>query len=275
MKRTLLLILALCLLLTGCGVPGEADTQSSDTSEELSTETTTEPIKEASLLDSCEAFDDSGALWYIPNQQIEAQQYPMLRAFADNLLMTTTSYISDGNSEMKLTLLSATTGEALQSCTVGLTESVEPQILGDHIAVCDSQSGTVVVLDALLRETARYTLSADPGQWFLGYDLDTLYKCSYLDGIRAVSLSTGKERFFLDLAELSICSVTDANVCFTGVNRETQRYTASCLNLASGKLVEPPFPAISSESATAVKCGLQAFTDRRTPLLSEWIPMPA
>lgn len=167
MKRTLLLILALCLLLTGCGVPGEADTQSSDTSEELSTETTTEPTKEASLLDSCEAFDDSGALWYIPNQQIEAQQYPMLRAFAGNLLMTTTSYISDGNSEMKLTLLSATTGEALQSCTVGLTESVEPQILGDHIAVCDSQSGTVVVLDALLRETARYTLSADPGQWFL------------------------------------------------------------------------------------------------------------
>ena len=228
MKRTLLLILALCLLLTGCGVPGEADTQSSG-------------AKEAVLLDSCEAFDDSGALWYIPNQQIEAQQYPMLRTFADNLLMTTSSYISDGNSELKLTLLSATTGEALQSCTVGLTESVEPQILGDHIAVCDSQSGTVVVLDALLRETARYTLSADPGQWFLGYDLDTLYKCSYLDGICAVSLSTGKERFFLDLAELSICSVTDTNVCFTSVNRETQRYTASCLNLASGKLVEPPF----------------------------------
>lgn len=106
MKRTLLLILALCLLLTGCGVPGEADTQSSG-------------AKEAVLLDSCEAFDDSGALWYIPNQQIEAQQYPMLRTFADNLLMTTSSYISDGNSELKLTLLSATTGEALQSCTVG------------------------------------------------------------------------------------------------------------------------------------------------------------
>lgn len=70
MKRTLLLILALCLLLTGCGVPGGTDTQSSDTSEELSTtaETTTEPIKEATLFDSCEAFDDSGALWYIPNQ---------------------------------------------------------------------------------------------------------------------------------------------------------------------------------------------------------------
>ena len=120
MKRTLLLILALCLLLTGCGVPGEADTQSSDTSEELSTETTTEPIKEASLLDSCEAFDDSGALWYIPNQQIEAQQYPMLRAFADNLLMTTTSYISDGNSEMKLTLLSATTGKRCKAARWGL-----------------------------------------------------------------------------------------------------------------------------------------------------------
>lgn len=118
MKRTLLLILALCLLLTGCGVPGEADTQSLDTSEELSTtaETTTEPIKwRAAFLDSCEAFDDSGALWYIPNGQTEAQQYPMLRTFAGESLMTTTSYISDGNSEMKLTLLSATTGEALQT----------------------------------------------------------------------------------------------------------------------------------------------------------------
>lgn len=243
MKRTLLLILVLCLLLTGCGILGRSDTQSSDPSEETSTtvETATEPIEEVSLLDSCEAFDDSGALWYIPNEQIEAQQYPMLRAFTGNLLMTTSSYISDGNCELKLTLLSGTTGEALQSCTVGLAESVEPQILGEHIAVCDSQTGTVVVLDALLQETARYTLAADPGQWFLGSDLDTLYKCSYLGGIRAISLSTGKELFFLDLAELSVCSVTDTNVCFTGVDRETQRYTASCLELASGKLVAPLF----------------------------------
>ena len=248
MKRTLLLILALCLLLTGCGVSVGDNTQSSAPSEEMSTtaetmttETTTEPIEESSLLDSREAFDDSGALWYIPNDQIESQQYPMLCAFAGNLLMTTSSYISDGNSELKLTLLSGTTGEALQSCTVGLAESVDAQILGDHIAVCDSQSGTVVVLDALLRETARYTLAADPGQWLLGYDLDTLYKCSYLGGIHAVSLSTGKELFFFDLAELNICSVTDTNVCFTGVDRETQRYTASCLDLASGKLVEPAF----------------------------------
>ena len=76
MKRTLLLILALCLLLTGCGVPGGAGTQSSDPSEEISTtaEPTTEPIEEASLRDSCEALDDSGALWCIPNGQIEAQQ---------------------------------------------------------------------------------------------------------------------------------------------------------------------------------------------------------
>ena len=89
MKRALLLILALCLLLTGCGVPGEADTQSSG-------------AKEAVLLDSCEAFDDSGALWYIPNQQIEAQQYPMLRTFADNLLMTTSSYILQHSAQQHL-----------------------------------------------------------------------------------------------------------------------------------------------------------------------------
>lgn len=102
MKRTLLLLLALCLLLSGCGASGEAATTgaASTTTEETSTaaEPTTEPVREDSLLDAREAFDDTGALWYIPNAQIEAQQYPTLRAFAGELLMTTSRYISDGSS---------------------------------------------------------------------------------------------------------------------------------------------------------------------------------
>ncbi|MGN1306341.1 MAG: hypothetical protein ACI4V3_01575 [Faecousia sp.] len=244
MKRFFLLLLTFCLLLTGCGVSGEADATSvTTTAEETSAtaEPTAEPVREASLLDACEAFDDTGALWYIPNAQIEAQQYPTLRSFADNLLMTTNSYISDGSSELTLMLLSAANGEVLQSHTVALTEGVEAQLLGEHIAVCDSLSGTVVVLDESLRETTRYSLAREPGLWFLGTDLDTLYKCSYLSGIRAVSLSTGKELFFLDLADLTACSMTETDVCFTGVDRTTQKCTAFCLDLASGAQVEPPF----------------------------------
>lgn len=244
MKRILFLFLALCLLLTGCGVLGEAAATSATTTVEetsATAEPTTELVKEASLLDTREAFDDTGALWYIPNAQIEAQQYPTLRSFADNLLMTANSYISDGTSEMTLTLLSAANGEALQSHTVEVTEGVEAQLLGEHIAICDSLSGTVVVLDESLRETARYSLAREPGLWFLGTDLDTLYKCSYLGGIRAVSLSTGNELFFLDLADLTACSMTETDVCFTGVDRATQKCTAFCLDLTSGAQVEPPF----------------------------------
>lgn len=244
MKRFFLLLLTFCLLLTGCGVSGEADATSiTTTAEETSAtaEPTTEPTGEASLLDTREAFDDTGALWYIPNAQIEAQQYPTLRSFADNLLMTTNSYISDGSIELTLTLLSAANGEVLQSHTVALTEGVEAQLLGEHIALCDSLSGTVVVLDESLRETARYSLAREPGIWYLGPDLDTLYKCSYLSGIRAVSLSTEKELFFLDLADLTACSMTETDVCFTGVDRTTQKCTAFCLDLASGAQVEPPF----------------------------------
>lgn len=244
MKRILFLFLALCLLLTGCGVSGEAAATSATTTVEetsATAEPTTELVKEASLLDTREAFDDTGALWYIPNAQIEAQQYPTLRSFADNLLMTANSYISDGTSEMTLTLLSAANGEALQSHTVEVTEGVEAQLLGEHIAICDSLSGTVVVLDESLRETARYSLAREPGLWFLGTDLDTLYKCSYLGGIRAVSLSTGNELFFLDLADLTACSMTETDVCFTGVDRATQKCTAFCLDLTSGAQVEPPF----------------------------------
>ena len=244
MKRILFLFLALCLLLTGCGVSGEAAATSATTTVEetsATAEPTTELVKEASLLDTREAFDDTGALWYIPNAQIEAQQYPTLRSFADNLLMTANSYISDGSSEMTLTLLSAANGEALQSHTVEVTEGVEAQLLGEHIAICDSLSGAVVVLDESLRETARYSLACEPGLWYLGTDLDTLYKCSYFAGIHAVSLSTGNELFFLDLADLTACCMTETDVCFTGVDRTTQKCTAFCLDLTSGAQVEPPF----------------------------------
>ena len=244
MKRILFLFLALCLLLTGCGVSGKAAATSATTTVEetsATAEPTTELVKEASLLDTREAFDDTGALWYIPNAQIEAQQYPTLRSFADNLLMTANSYISDGTSEMTLTLLSAANGEALQSHTVEVTEGVEAQLLGEHIAICDSLSGTVVVLDESLRETARYSLACEPGLWYLGTDLDTLYKCSYFAGIHAVSLSTGNELFFLDLADLTACCMTETDVCFTGVDRTTQKCTAFCLDLTSGAQVEPPF----------------------------------
>lgn len=244
MKRILFLFLALCLLLTGCAVSGEAAATSATTTVEetsATAEPTTELVKEASLLDTREAFDDTGALWYIPNAQIEAQQYPTLRSFADNLLMTANSYISDGSSEMTLTLLSAANGEALQSHTVEVTEGVEAQLLGEHIAICDSLSGAVVVLDESLRETARYSLACEPGLWYLGTDLDTLYKCSYFAGIHAVSLSTGNELFFLDLADLTACCMTETDVCFTGVDRTTQKCTAFCLDLTSGAQVEPPF----------------------------------
>ena len=244
MRRILLVILTLCLLLTACGTAGEADTPSSIATEEATATTaaTTEPVREVTLLDACEAYDETGALWYIPNATIEAQQYPTLRSFGEHLLMTTNTYISDGNSELALTLLSGADGEVLQSCTLNFSGDVETQLLEEHIALCDSNAGLVVVLDAQLREVARHTVTPDAGQWFLGTDLDTLYKCSYLDGIRAVSLTTGKEQFCLDMADLSVCSVTDTDICFTGVDRGTQRYTAFCLDLTSGALVEPPFP---------------------------------
>lgn len=219
MKRKFLIILAFCLLLTGCGGSG----------------------KESTILKNREAFDDSGALWYIPNEQIEAQKYPSFDSFAGDLLSTSSKYISDEKSELTLTLLSGTTGEVLQSSTIDTSGGVETQIFDDNIAVCDNTAGTVVVLDKKLHEVSRYTLTPDENQWFLGADLDTLYKFNYDTGITTVSLSSKKEASFLEMSELSICGVTGENISFTGIDHKTLRYSAQCLDLASGKVVNPPF----------------------------------
>lgn len=242
MKRTVLLLLVLCLLLTGCGVKGGAPTSAEpDTATEETSAPTTAPAAEQSLLDVREAFDDSGVLWYIPNEQIEAQEYPTLHAFAEGLLMASNSYIDDGNNELTLTLLSMATGEALNACTLHTNGYTEPQVLGEYLAVCDSAVGEVVILDAQLREVARHTIAADWGQWIVSPDLDTLYKCSYLDGIRAVSLSTGAPLFDVAIADLSVCGVSEEGICFTGVDRETQKYGAFCLEFSDSTPTAPPF----------------------------------
>lgn len=219
MRRTLAIILVLCTLLTGCG--------SSD--------------KESTLLKNRESFDDSGALWYIPSEQIEAQDHPALYSFADELLTVSSKYISDDKGELKFTILSSSTGELIQSCTVQTRGNAETQILGKNIAVSDSSAGTVIVLDEKLHEVAHYMLKPDNAQWFLGFDLDTLYKFSYDSGLSSFSISSENENTVLNMAELSICSITDTDICFTGVDLQTQRYRALCLDLTSGKMIEPPF----------------------------------
>ena len=247
MKRFILLALVLCIFLSGCNISDVVSTSNdtSSTAEEILTTPeelpATEPENHKSILDSRQSLDDTGALWYLPNAQIEAQEYPMLYAFGGELLVTTNRYIRDGESELMLTLLSAATGETLQSSKIVFSGNAVTQILDGAIAVCDSNQGLVIVLDAKLQEIVRYTHAPDGEQWFLGCDLDTLYQCSYLNGIRAVSLSTGKERFFVNISELSVCGISDTGICFTGVNMETQRYGAFCLDLANGTLVEPPF----------------------------------
>lgn len=237
MKRKLLIILAFCLLLTGCG----------------------SSAKESTLLKNREAFDDAGTLWSVPLKALDALEHPSLYAFGDDLLAVSSEYVNDGESTLTLTLLDGYTGEQLKSCALSSGDSTQVQILGEHIAISDNALGTVVVLDAKLKETARYELTPDETQWFLGADLDTLYKLGYEDGVRAVSLSTQKEKSVLEMAELSICGVTGTDVCFTGVDRETLKCRALCLDLANGEIVQPPFSGDFSAVARNGELWLASF----------------
>ena len=242
MKRVLLLLLSLSLLLSSCGFLG--DTPPSVTSEATTapTEAPTEPVKESSLLDAREAFDNTGSLWYIPNAEIESQPHPTLHAFAGNLLLTTTEFISDGKIDLTLTVLSAENGEPVHKLSLSVADSLEPQILGNKIAVCDNYSGAVILLDETLQEIKRYTLTPDTDAWYLGADLDTLYKCGYFSGVRVCSLSTGKERSAFDLTEVSASGFRlGTDISFTCVDLQTQRNACFCLDLSSGERINPPF----------------------------------
>lgn len=227
-KYTLSILSVLCLILSGCGKSEKSETESTHSSQQ---------VQETSILEMREAFDESGTLWYIPYAEIESFKNPSLYSFADHLLVTDS--VTSG--ELKLILLDSKSGEKIKSSTVEVSDCADVQVMDDHIVLCDSQTGTVTVLDSQLNKSSEYTVSGNDGQWFLGYDLDTLYSFSYENGLHTVSISTGEEQVLYALTELSVCDVRETTVCFTGVDRNTQKYTASCLDLKTGKVYEPPF----------------------------------
>ena len=255
MKKLLLLFFSLCLLFSGCGISGtdgNTAVTSSGSAAVTSADTTppadtlapgsSEPVTENVFLDNREAFDDSGALWHVPNAEIESLRFPTLYNFAGQLLVTSFNYISDVSTELTLTLVCASDGTTVRQVKYPLKEEIKPLILGRNIAICDNFSGTIFLLDDKLNETARFTLAPDPSTWYLGADLDTLYKCSYFDGITVCSVSSGQELPFPALTQTVASGAQNGtDVCFTGVDLQTLRCVCPILDLESGGLTMPPF----------------------------------
>ncbi|MGN1450876.1 MAG: hypothetical protein ACI4XQ_02155, partial [Eubacteriales bacterium] len=255
MKKLLLLFFSLCLLFSGCGISGTDGTTagaSSGSAAVTSADTTatadtldpgsSEPVTENVFLDNREAYDDSGALWHVPNAEIESLRSPTLYNFAGQLLVTSFNYISDVSTELTLTLMRASDSTTVRQVKYSLREEIKPLLLGRNIAICDNSSGTIILLDDALNETARFTLAPDPSTWYLGTDLDTLYKCSYFDGITACSVSSGQELPFPSLAQTAASGPqTGTDICFTGVDLQTLRCVCPILDLESGGLTMPPF----------------------------------
>ena len=241
MKRIVILFLSLVLLLSACGtLPPEQPPTTSSATE--ATQEPSAPQKASTLLDSREAFDSNGVLWYLPNEKVETMTYPTLREFCGNLLLTSTRFISDGNAELTLVLLDGADGQVLKEVSQSVAEDTGAQILGDRIAICNNVSGTVILLDSSLEEIKQYTLTPDTSAWYLGSDFDTLYKCSYTDGLRVCSASTGEERSAFALAEVSPTGFSrGTDLSLSCVDLQTQKNACVCLDLASGELLSPPF----------------------------------
>lgn len=244
MKRIIPILLVLVLLLSACAsLPTDESSSVPDSSGSDASvpEAPFEPTKQNTLLDNKEPYSDS--LWYLPNATVEGMTYPTLKAFGENLLLTSLDYGNMEDIRAHLVLISGQDGQVLNEITIPVAEAATPQILGNTLAICNNVAGTITLLDAQLNTTSEFTLPANTASWYLGTDLDTVFEFSYTDGGQVWSISRGEKLSELPISEVSPSnSASNEDIMLSCLNRDTLRQSILSLNLGTGSLVSLPFP---------------------------------
>lgn len=247
MKRLLAIFLLLALLI-GCSKQEPPEPFVPDLPEptpEVEEIPAEEPPPQ--LMDNREPFGETGVLWYLPNEAIEACRPTSLCLFQGMLLASGERYI-DGQSDLQLMLLDLQTGEVIRESVLSNIGCTYLQVCGDRIAVCDEALGNIYLLDEQLRQTVGRKIATEWEVLCSSLDGKIGYRFTMDEGIHAVDLETGDKTVLLPEARMLSAQRPAGNtVCFYYTDAETSiRHTAS-LDLKTGVIEEIPFPAASTD----------------------------
>ncbi len=255
MKRTFFLFifaLTLALSAAACGDAAVPALEETETPAVSITVTEREPEPESSPTVEPETsrvpalFTESAysaTLLEYTGTALHGMDYPEATLFQDCLLIWNTTY-SEMEEEAVLTLrlLALDTGEMEAETQITTMGFVQPQVCGSLIALCDSDSGLVQLLDENLNVTRKIQLQGDYSSWCMSSDGSALYRTPDYTSLSKTDLDTGTTSTLLSNAvDLYGGLVSNNGVNLTRLDSTTQTYQELWLDLDTGTVSEPPF----------------------------------
>ena len=228
MKKTLLVLLCLMIILSGCQTDSSMPVQTAPTPTETpETEIQTVPFH-LPLLEQGIFLEESDNLRYIPNATVESMASPEVRLFGNGLLLSECT-----ENALVLNLISLEDGTLVNSGSVTATPDAKLYIGNGEIGLCDRALGQISILDEHFQPLRAYDVPGEGDDWYLNSELDTLYIFFSDRGLLARNLVTREDIWLVDNG-FRVTPMGSANgyVIFEYTDRSDQKTYTRCLNLS-------------------------------------------
>lgn len=256
-------IAVLLVLLAGCAAPPAAPT----TPTALPPATGIDPHRPQSLMDG--RTELAPGLYRLSNATVDSLLWASsVQMYGDCLLIgSSTSSRSPGDFSTglgyQLQLLDRKTGELKARVLLDGMAAPGVQVCGDRIAVMDANAKTLRLFNELLRETDSMTIPALAYPCFLNADATGLYY--FRDGtLEVLNLKTNKTtRLLAQDSNIYPGSRIGDSLTFSYIPAGESVSRFACLNLATGRIHQPPYQTSYANAVCNKKLwlGLISFSD--------------
>ena len=238
-RISLLILLLLVLLLAGYW----AVSQTLFSKAPGESEPTTLPTEPAGtpLLNQGESVDSSGNFMYIPNSYVESMACPEIRLYENSLLL----YEHTMSGKLHMKRVSLEDGRLLAEASYSVSPSVRIQVGNGSVALSDSDSGQVLILNGALELEKTYSVPMQGESWCLNQELETLYIFFSDKGLLCWDLTTGQSRWLLENAAFTKSfGVSGGYVLLSYTDRADQKTYIRSLNLSTATLETVPIDGL-------------------------------
>lgn len=240
MKRKLIVLLSLCILLSGCRLTPDPISPTEPIPTEPSTVQTETPG--IPLLEQGSALEESSNLLYIPNEALESMVQPELRLLGNGLLLSEYK-----DQQLILKHISLEDGSLIAADSIPAGAEATLRIGSGEIGVCDRERGEITILDESFQTLRTYPVAAGGEAWYLNSELDTLYLFSSDRGVLALDLESGEERWLVDNASMVKCISRGSYwLVFEYTDRKDQKTYTRFLNPSTASMETMPLEDVSA-----------------------------